>query len=253
MTGVEQVAGWVRAARAVTVLTGAGISTDSGIPDFRGPRGVWTRDPSAQRFVTIDAYVTDPEVRRRAWQGRRNHPARTARPNAAHRALVDLERSGRLRAVLTQNIDGLHQKAGNDPALVAELHGSLAEVVCLSCAERSPMTLALDRVAGGEADPPCLSCGGILKSAVVFFGESLDPGVFAAARRAALDCDLFLAVGTSLTVAPASELPGLAASARARVVIVNAEPTPVDGLADAVLAEPVGEALPAILSPTTSG
>lgn len=253
MSDVERVAGWLEGARSVTVLTGAGISTDSGIPDFRGPDGVWTRDPSAQRFVTIDGYVADPEVRRRAWLGRRDHPAWTARPNRAHRALVDLERSGRLRAVLTQNIDGLHQKAGNNPDRVVELHGNLSEVTCLSCAERTPMADALERVASGQTDPACLTCGGILKSAVVFFGEPLNPRVLAAARRATRDCDLFLAVGTSLTVAPASELPRLAASAGARVVIVNAEPTPGDELADAVLAGPVGTVLPAVLRTTASG
>lgn len=245
---IDQVAAWVRDARSVAVLTGAGISTDSGIPDFRGPRGVWTLDPSAQRSVTLASYVADPDIRRRAWQRRRDHPAWTAEPNAVHRALVDLERSRRLRAILTQNIDGLHQKAGNDPARIVELHGTLTEATCLSCAARAPMALVLDRVADGEEDPDCRHCGGMLKSAVVLFGERLDPSVLAEARRAALDCDLFLAIGTSLTVAPASDLPRLAHAGRARTVIINAEPTPVDEVADAVLHAPVGVVVPAIVA-----
>lgn len=250
---IEQIAAWARGARSTTVLTGAGISTDSGIPDFRGPQGVWTRNPSAQRLSTLREYVADPDVRRRAWIGRRDHPAWTARPNAAHRALVDLERLGVLRAILTQNVDGLHQRAGNDPALVLELHGTLFEVVCLGCGERSPMSEALERVRMGEEDPDCRGCGGMLKSAVVLFGESLDAEVLAAARRAVVDCELFMAVGTSLTVAPASGFPRLAANANARVVVVNAGPTPADELADVVLRAPVGSVLPALVERIASG
>jgi NAD-dependent deacetylase len=250
---VEQVAAWARASRSTTVLTGAGISTDSGIPDFRGPQGLWTRNPSAQRLSTLREYVSDPDVRRRAWVGRRDHPAWTARPNAAHRALVELERAGSLRAILTQNVDGLHQRAGSDPELVLELHGTMSEVVCLSCGERSAMADALERVRQGEDDPDCRGCGGILKSGVVLFGEPLDAGVFAAARRAVVGCTLFVAVGTSLTVAPASGFPRLAAESGARVVVVNAEPTPADDLADVVFREPVGQVLPVLASRVTSG
>src|SRR5712691_13125812 len=159
---MERVAGWIRAADAVTVLTGAGISTDSGIPDFRGPSGVWTRDPGAQRMVDITVYASDPEVRRRAWQRRRSHEAWTAEPNAGHRALAELGRVGKLRAIVTQNIERLHQKAGNEPETVIELHGSMQHTVCLDCRERRPMAEALARVAAGEDDPRCLACGGVL-------------------------------------------------------------------------------------------
>jgi NAD-dependent deacetylase len=239
---------WLTEARRVTVLTGAGISTDSGIPDFRGPQGVWTRDPEAEKLSTLQYYVADPEIRRRAWQERLRHPAWTARPNAAHAALVDLERQGRLRALLTQNIDGLHQAAGSSPDLVLELHGTVHEVACLSCGDRTTMRSALDRVEAGEPDPSCLECGGILKSATISFGQALDPTVIGAAADAAADCDVFLVVGTSLTVHPAAGLTDLAAGAGARIVVVNAEPTPYDDLADLVVREPIGVALPRLVA-----
>jgi NAD-dependent deacetylase len=243
-----QVPGWLTAARRITVLTGAGISTESGIPDFRGPNGVWTRDPEAEKLSTLQYYVADPEIRRRAWQERLRHPAWTARPNAGHAALVDLERQGRLRALLTQNIDGLHQLAGSSPDLVVELHGTVHEVGCLTCGERTPMRATLDRVEAGEPDPACHACGGILKSATISFGQALDPAVIDAAVAAATDCDVFLAVGTSLTVHPAAGLTDLAAAHGARVVVVNAEPTPYDDMADLVVREPIGAALPRLLA-----
>jgi NAD-dependent deacetylase len=239
--------GWLTAARRITVLTGAGISTDSGIPDFRGPQGVWTRDPEAEKLATLQHYVADPQIRRRAWQERRHHPAWTAEPNAAHAALVDLERQGRLRALLTQNIDGLHQRAGSAPGLVLELHGTVHEVACLSCGERSPMPAVLARVDAGEDDPACRTCGGILKSATISFGQLLDADVVEAAAEAAADCDVLVAVGTSLTVHPAAGLVDLAAAHGARVVVVNAEPTPYDRISDLVVREPIGTALPRLL------
>jgi NAD-dependent protein deacetylase/lipoamidase len=238
---------WVSDAARISVLTGAGISTDSGIPDFRGPNGVWTKNPAAQRMVTIADYLADPAVRTAAWQERLRHPAWSAEPGPGHRALVTLERDGRLRAIATQNIDGLHQAAGNDPALVLELHGTLREAVCLSCGRRTPMREALARVEAGEPDPPCLACGGIQRSATVAFGQSLDPAVLAAAVAAAREADLFLAVGTSLTVQPAANLCAVALDAGARLVIVNAQPTPYDPFADAVLSAPIAEVLPAIV------
>jgi len=242
------VAGWLADAQRIVVLTGAGISTDSGIPDFRGPNGVWTRDPEAAKLVTLDSYVADPAVRRRAWLSRRDHPAWSAEPNAAHRALVDLEGTGRLRAIVTQNIDGLHQRAGSDPDLVVEIHGTLYEVECLNCDRRTGMAETLRRVAEGEPDPDCRSCGGILKSATISFGQQLDRRTLLRAATAAADADFFLAVGTSLTVQPAAGLLEVAARAGARLVIVNASPTPYDRLADAVLREPIGEVLPALVA-----
>ena len=238
---------WLAAARQITVLTGAGISTESGIPDFRGPQGVWTRDPEAEKLSTLQNYVADPDIRRRAWQERLRHPAWTAEPNAGHVALVDLERQGRLRALVTQNIDGLHQKAGSSPAAVIEVHGTVHEVTCLSCGDRTPMRSALDRVEAGEPDPACLVCGGILKSATVSFGQELDQRVLAAAAEAAADCDVFLAVGTSLQVWPVAGLTEIAAAHGARIVIVNAEPTPFDELADLVVREPISDVLPRLL------
>ena len=237
---------WAQGVRKVTVLTGAGISTDSGIPDFRGPQGVWTRNPGAQQLSTYQAYVSDPAVRRRSWQARRGNPAWTAAPNAAHTALAELVGSRIDTQIITQNIDGLHQKAGTPAERVIEVHGSMHSVVCVSCGDRSPMTSALARVDAGEEDPACTRCGGILKSATVMFGQRLDPAVFARAERAALDCGLFLAIGSTLTVEPAASLCGLAVGAGATLVIVNADPTPYDGLATEVIREPIGTAVPRI-------
>ena len=247
-TGIREVAGWVSASSSVTVLTGAGISTDAGIPDFRGPQGLWTKDPAAQALFTIDRYLADPDVRRRAWQERLHHPAWGAVPGPGHHALVTLERTGRLRAICTQNIDGLHQAAGSDPNLVLELHGTLHEAVCLSCGRRTPMPEVLARVEAGEEDPPCTGCGGIQKSATVSFGQSLDPDVLGAAVQAAADCELFLAVGSSLVVMPVAGLCSIATRAGARLVVVNAEPTPYDDRAEAVIRAPIGDALPALVA-----
>jgi NAD-dependent deacetylase len=237
---------WARGARAVAVLTGAGVSTDSGIPDFRGPQGLWTRNPAAERLSTYQAYVSDPAVRRRSWQARRQHPAWRARPNAAHLALAGLVRSGLVTAVITQNIDGLHQQAGTPAERVIELHGTMFGVVCVSCGDRSEMAAALARVDAGEDDPACASCGGILKSATVMFGQQLDPAMLGRAVQAATGCDLFLAVGSTLTVEPAASLCGLAAGAGAALVIVNRDPTPYDPLADDVVRDPIGAAVPRI-------
>jgi NAD-dependent deacetylase len=237
----------VSAAERIVVMSGAGISTESGIPDFRGPNGVWTKNPAAERMATIQAYVSDPEVRRQSWQVRSGHSAWRAEPNDGHRALVTLERTGRLLAILTQNIDGLHQRAGNSPELVIELHGTMSDTVCLTCGDRRDMRAALDRVAAGEPDPPCLVCGGILKSATISFGQPLDVEVLDRAQDAARACDLMLAVGSSLTVQPAAGLVGLAARAGATVVVCNGSETPYDGLAAVVLREPLGQLLPALV------
>ncbi|MEV6006411.1 Sir2 family NAD-dependent protein deacetylase [Streptomyces sp. NPDC051976] len=231
----------------VALLSGAGISTDSGIPDYRGPNGVWRRDPEAEKLSTYDVYMSDPEVRRRAWRTRRDSPAWNARPNAAHEAVVRLERAGVPVRVITQNVDGLHQLAGLTPRKVLELHGTAREVVCTKCSARGPMAEALERVVAGEEDPPCLACGGILKSATVMFGQRLDPRVLSEAVAIAKGCDVFVAVGTSLQVQPAASLAGLAAEHGARLVIINAEPTPYDPLATEVVRTPIGTALPALL------
>jgi NAD-dependent deacetylase len=244
---VETAQQLVAQAERIVALTGAGISTDSGIPDFRGPQGVWTKDPSAMRSSNIADYVAHADVRRRVWQMRLASPAWTAEPNRGHLALVELERQGRLHTLVTQNIDGLHQRAGHAPSMVVELHGTMREVMCLACGDRGPMEPVLDRLRTGEDDPHCLGCGGLLKSATISFGQSLVVEDLLRAERAALACDLLLAVGSTLTVSPACDLVGVAASAGARVVIVNAQPTPYDGIADAVIQEPISEVLPSLV------
>jgi len=241
---IRRVRDWIDASSRLVALTGAGISTESGIPDFRGPQGLWTKDPEAEKLSNIHYYVSDPDIRRRAWQGRLNHPAWHATPNAGHRALVELERRGTLHAVVTQNIDGLHQRAGQSADKVIEVHGTVHDVVCLRCEWRGPMQPVLDRVRAGEADPPCARCGGILKSATISFGQALVPEVIERALRVAAEADVLLAVGTSLRVYPVAGLVPSAKAAGARVVIVNAEPTPFDDIADAVLRQPIGQMLP---------
>lgn len=238
----------VAAARRITVLSGAGISTDSGIPDFRGPAGVWTKNPAAERTSTLVDYLSDPVVRAEAWRNRVGSPAWTAQPNAGHRAVVALQRQGRLVAVLTQNIDELHQRAGTDPKLVVELHGSMRHVVCWSCGEGGPMEPTLERIRAGEVDPACRSCGGILKSATISFGQSLDPLTLDRANDAARACDLLLAVGSTLTVHPAAGYVTVAKRSRAKVVIVNAEATAYDHLANAVIRGSISEALSELVS-----
>jgi NAD-dependent deacetylase len=244
---VPEVRKWVDAARRVVVLTGAGISTDSGIPDFRGPQGVWTKNPLAEKLSNIHYYLADPEVRKASWQNRLSSPAWRAQPNAGHLALVELERRQKLHALITQNIDELHQVAGNSPQLVIEVHGTMRKFMCWGCGMRGPMQVVLERVRAGEADPKCDDCGGILKSDTISFGQQLVPEVIDRAMQVAAQADLFLAVGTSLQVYPVAGAVDVARAAGAKLVIVNAEPTPFDEVADAVFNASISETLPAIL------
>jgi NAD-dependent deacetylase len=244
---MDDVRAWIAKAQRVVALTGAGISTDSGIPDFRGPQGVWTKNPKAEKLSDIRHYMADPEVRRLSWQSRLENPAWSARPNAGHHALVELERRGKLHALITQNIDELHQQAGNSPEKVIEVHGTMRKVTCMSCGERAPMEKALARVRAGEADPPCRTCGGILKSATISFGQALVPEVIDRAMQASGEAEVLLAVGTSLQVYPIAGAVPLAKRAGARVVIVNAEPTPFDDLADAVFNDSISAVLPKLV------
>jgi NAD-dependent deacetylase len=244
---------WVADARRIVALTGAGISTDSGIPDFRGPRGVWTRNPAAEKQSTIQHYLADADVRKAAWRSRLDNPAWTARPNAGHRALVDLERRDQLHALVTQNIDELHQQAGNSPDKIVEVHGTIRRTLCWRCGERRPMAQTLARVRAGEADPACLSCGGILKSDTISFGQQLVPEVIERALRVAGEADLLLAVGSTLQVYPVAGAVPIAREAGARIVIVNAEPTAMDPLAHALLTGSIGELLPAICAGPQAG
>jgi NAD-dependent deacetylase len=238
---------WVDDARKVVALTGAGISTDSGIQDFRGPQGLWTRNPLAEKLSNIHYYVADREVRKAAWQNRMASPAWTAMPNPGHLALVELEKRGKLHALITQNIDELHQQAGNSPDKVIEVHGSMRRFMCWGCGMRGPMQVVLERVRAGEDDPECLTCGGILKSDTISFGQQLVPEVIDRAMRVAAEGDLFVAIGTTLQVYPVAGAVDIARSAGAKVIIVNAEPTPYDEVADAVLPGSISEILPAIL------
>ena len=245
---VDRVRSWIDEAAHVVVLTGAGISTDSGIPDFRGPQGLWTKNPGAEKMATIQHYVADPDVRKAAWRSRREHPAWKADPNAGHVALVELERRGKLHTLITQNIDGLHLKAGSSPDRVVEIHGTMRDVVCLSCGERAPIERAIARVEAGEEDPACRTCGGILKTATISFGQSLVERDLHRAQTAARECDLMLAVGTMLSVFPIAGVVPVAKEAGAKVVILNAQRTEMDDLADAVLRGSISELLPRVVS-----
>ncbi|MEU1079376.1 Sir2 family NAD-dependent protein deacetylase [Streptomyces sp. NPDC005908] len=231
----------------VALLTGAGVSTDSGIPDYRGPAGLWRRDPDAEKLVTYEYYMADPEIRRRSWRMRQENAAVLPEPNVAHRAVAELARSGVAVRVITQNVDGLHQLGGMPDRKVLELHGTARTVVCTTCRARTPMEDALARLSAGEEDPPCADCGGILKPATVMFGEALDPVVLGEAVAITKACTVFVAAGTSLQVHPAAGLAQVAVEHGARLIVVNAEPTPYDALADEVLNEPIGTALPTLL------
>jgi NAD-dependent deacetylase len=241
--------------RGLVVLTGAGISTDAGIPDFRGPSGVWTKNPGAERLSTLDAYLSDPELRRRAWRNRLASPVWSARPTAGHLAVYELARRGLVRAVITQNTDGLHGAAGHAEAQVIEVHGNVHFTECWSCKEIRPMDEALARVRAGEEDLICLRersdglgpCGGILKSATVSFGQSLDRATLERATEVVCGCAVLLAVGTTLEVQPVASLVPLAARTGASIVIVNGSPTALDQLADVIVRGPISEILPALV------
>ncbi|MEO6407834.1 MAG: Sir2 family NAD-dependent protein deacetylase [Burkholderiaceae bacterium] len=237
---------WIDVARRVVVLTGAGISTDSGIPDFRGPQGVWTTNPAAEKQSTLQNYLADPQVRRAAWRSRMAHPAWTAQPNRGHFALVELEHRGKLHALITQNIDELHQRAGNAAERVVEVHGTMHRAMCWGCGARTPMPEVLERVRAGEADPPCRECGGILKSDTISFGQALVPEVIARAMTAAAEADVLLAIGSTLQVYPVAGVVVVAKDAGARVVIMNNQATPLDDVADVVLRGAIGEVLPGL-------
>jgi len=243
---IDRVKAWVAEAGRIVVLTGAGISTESGIPDFRGPQGVWTTDPAAEKQSTLQTYLADPQVRQAAWRSRMAHPAWQARPNRGHLALVALEQRGKLHALITQNIDELHQLAGHAGARVIEVHGTMRRAMCWGCGRRVPMQDVLARVRAGEVDPACEACGGILKSDTISFGQALVPAVIDRAMAAAGEADLLLAVGSTLQVYPAASVVPVAKAAGARIVIMNNQPTPMDSIADALLRGPIGDVLPAI-------
>jgi NAD-dependent deacetylase len=245
---LERVAALLRAADQIVVLTGAGISTESGIPDFRGPQGLWTKDPAAEKKANIRHYVEDADHRREVWRNRAGSELFAGQPNAGHVALAELERAANLHTLVTQNVDGLHQAAGSSPEIMIEIHGTVHDVKCLSCGWRGPMEDTLARVRAGEDDPHCLECGGMLKSATISFGENLVPEDLMRAQRAAEGADVFLAVGTSLGVYPAAALPEQALRTGATLVILNGEATPFDGVAHFVFRDRLGEVLPDLVA-----
>ncbi len=243
---VDAAAAAVDAAQRILILTGAGISTDSRIPDFRGPQGVWTKNPGAEKQATLQNYVSDPEVRRRSWRTRLDSPMWAAEPNAGHLALTEIERRRKLLLLITQNVDGLHHDAGSDPDRIVEIHGTAKHAGCLSCDYRAPMQEVLDRVRQGEDDPPCPRCGGIIKSRTISFGQSLVAEDLQRSQLAAENCDLLLAVGTTLAVYPIANVVPVAKRAGAAVVIVNGSPTEMDELGDVVVRASLSHVLPTI-------
>jgi len=244
--GIPEAAAQLKECRRILVFTGAGISTESGIPDFRGPQGVWmTVDPDE---FTLERYLRYPETRRRSWQMRMNSGALDADPNPAHRAVVDLWRSGRMIGCVTQNIDGLHQRAGLPNEVVAELHGNAQTTVCLECGDRQPTPAVLSRIEAGEDDPSCLLCGGIIKTAVVYFGEVLPTEPWDLAFDLAERADAVVSVGSTLSVVPACYIPQHVARRGHPFVILNMGSTDLDRLATARISAPAGLALPELFA-----
>lgn len=243
----DEIVGWLAEAERVTVLTGAGISTASGVPDFRGPNGLWTLNPGAERASHVRYYLEDEEARRAGWRAALDRRMGRIVPNVGHFALVELERRDKLLGLATQNVDGLHITAGNTPELVHELHGTWRYSRCFGCDERRPVEETVERVAAGDHDPRCLSCGGVMKRDVVLFGEPLDEEVIGAAMVASENCDLFLAIGTSLGVTPAANTIARAKAAGARTVIINGQPTERDQYASASLRGDISELLPELV------
>src|SRR5690348_16219170 len=233
-------------AQRIVALTGAGISTESGIPDFRSPGSLWLQQPS----ISYQDFISRPEARQQYWQTRRNLSAQvlSARPNAAHLALVDLERKKRLHGIVTQNFDGLHHDAGNNAEHIVEMHGTSRAAACTLCGKRSSIKELQQRIDAGEIDPRCSDCGGFLKAATILFGQRVPEAELARARELTLSCDLFLVVGSSLKVTPAATLPRLALKNDVPLIIINLQPTPLDDYAEIVINEKAGVVLPPLVS-----
>jgi NAD-dependent deacetylase len=244
---ISTMASWVAQANRVVVVTGAGISTDSGIPDYRGPQGVWTKNPKAEKMSDITFYISDPEVRQLAWQSRLNSPAWTAIPNRGHQAIVRIHEVGKLHALVTQNIDGLHQHSGVPSDKVIEVHGTIRQSVCWGCGDKRDMLRVLERVRAGEVDPPCELCGGILKSDTISFGQALVPEVIDAAMRVSEQADVMLAIGSTLSVSPANQVVPRARAAGALVGIINGQETAMDHYAQATHVGDIATALWSLL------
>ena len=246
---LEAAAALISTAGPLAVLTGAGISTDSGIPDFRGPQGVWTLNPEAERASNIDVYMAEPEVRKANWRVMAGGLWDGVEPNVGHHALVELDRRSGLDTLVTQNVDGLHLMAGTDPDRIVEVHGTVRRSMCLGCGEQNDIEVVLERVRSGDEDPRCTrpACGGLLKRATVSFGQALFPGDMERADEAARRCDLLLAVGSTLGVYPVAAMVPVAVRHGAAVVVVNGSPTEMDHLADVVVRGSISDVLPAVL------
>jgi NAD-dependent deacetylase len=244
---IERARDLVDASERIVVLTGAGISTDSGIADFRGPQGLWTKNPEAEKMATLQHYMADPEIRRRSWKAKLEGVMHRRQPNAGHRALVALEARGKLDTLITQNVDGLHGAAGSDAGRIVEIHGTITETSCMACGEQLPIDETLERVEAGEGDPPCLACGGILKSATISFGQGLVAEDLERAGEASRHCDLMFAIGTTLGVYPIAGVVPTAHECGAPVIILNGEPTEMDGLANVLLRGSISEVLPQVV------
>lgn len=247
---VARVEVMLAAAGRITVLTGAGISTASGIPDFRGPEGLWTKNPDAERASTLSHYLYDDELRKRAWQNRVKWIGSDPQPNDGHLALCRLQERGQLLALVTQNVDGLHQRSGINADVVYEVHGNITRSICWDCKDKRPMHETLQRVIEGDPDPRCSLCGGVLKSDTILFEEPLVPEVIDAAFRASSECDVLLAVGSTLGVKPAAYCVPRAKEAGARVIIVNGGPTEMDSLADELVTGDISTVLPQLCGVT---
>lgn len=243
---ITKVVEMILAANRIVVFTGAGVSTESGIPDFRSPGGLWTRfDPDD---FTIDKYLSSDQTRRKMWKILlEGGLLADATPNRAHYAIAELEKMGKLSSVVTQNVDNLHQKSGNNPALVHELHGNMKWIVCLGCRQRYPLEVIIKNVSSDGPLPECKKCGGILKPDVIFFGEALPEKTLRVATKESRECDLFIVIGSSLAVYPAASLPLQAKSSGAGVVIINLGPTELDSIAEVIINESAGETMTRIL------
>jgi NAD-dependent deacetylase len=242
----QEAAELIANARKLAVFTGAGISTESGIPDFRSPGGIWSRfDPED---FTYQKFVTDPEARRKQWRMLgEGHLTTEAKPNPAHYAIAELDSLGKLDCVITQNVDNLHHKAGVPAEKVFELHGNVQWAVCLNCGKRYPFEQIKARLEGGEEIPDCEECQGMLKPDAVLFGEALPQDVLQEASQRASDCDLFIVVGSTLIVYPAAYMPLYAVQGGAKLIIVNLSDTPMDAQANVLIRAKAGEAMSKIV------
>jgi len=243
---IDQIADLIVNADTIAVFTGAGISTESGIPDFRSPGGIWTKfDP---REFTFQRFVSDIEVRRKAWQFFRAIPWTEVKPNRGHFAVAELEKLGKLDCVITQNIDGLHQLAGNTPEKVIELHGTTRYVLCLECGKRWPREEIEGWLDEGIEIPMCDACGGIMKSATISFGQAMPVEETEEAELRSRQCDLCIVIGSSLVVYPAAHMPAYAVQGGAKLVIINRDPTPLDYMASVVVHAGAGEIMEEVLN-----